>query len=193
MAPVPGIASTAGMASQAGMASPGGMASQAGMASAGMASAAGMASTGGMAAVRGRGDPSSVRAGFGLGVPRSRGPASTGGSRRAGRSRAGGPRPGEEFPDEPGYGSVLALTAGWYLVPVVLYVVWLITVGTDRPGATGRDVASGIPWLLAALVLSLIVGGLLRWAIVGWRGLTLSFAAAVIGAGVATIAHSLSV
>ena len=97
-----------------------------------------------------------------------------------------------EFPDEPSYGTVLALTAGWYLLPGLVYLIWLITVGNDRPSSSGPDLGAGLPWLIASVVLSLAVAGLLRWAIVGWRALTLSFAAAVIGAGVATIAHSLA-
>ena len=47
--------------------------------------------------------------------------------------------------------------------------------------------------VVAALILSIAVAALLRWAMVGWRALTLSFAAAVIGAGVATIAHTFAV
>jgi hypothetical protein len=50
---------------------------------------------------------------------------------------------------------------------------------------------SSLPWLFGAVAMSLAVATMLRWATVGWRTLTLSFAAAVIGAGVATIAHSL--
>ena len=95
------------------------------------------------------------------------------------------------YGDEPAYGPVLGFTAGWYGIPAVLYLVWLLTLDSDRQGPVGRQFVASLPWLVGALVLSLAVAGLLRWATVGWRTLTLSFAATVIGAGVATIAHSL--
>jgi hypothetical protein len=74
----------------------------------------------------------------------------------------------------------------------MLYLVWLVTLDDQRQGLVGRQFVASLPWLLAAVVLSLAVAGMLRWAIVGWRAVTLSFAAAVIGAGVTTIAHSLT-
>jgi hypothetical protein len=98
----------------------------------------------------------------------------------------------ETFGDEPAYGPVLGFTAGWYGVPAVLYFVWLVTLDSDRQSFVMRQFVGSLPWLFAAVVLSLAVAGLLRWAVVGWRALTLSFAAAVIGAGVTTIAHSLA-
>ncbi len=94
------------------------------------------------------------------------------------------------FADQPAYGPVLAYTAGWYGIPGVLYAIWLITLDSDRRGFVGREFVASLPWLFAAVLLSLALAGLLRWAVVGWRALTLSFAAAVIGAGVMTIAHS---
>lgn len=103
------------------------------------------------------------------------------------------PRRRDPYGEEPAYGPVLGYTAGWYGIPAVLYLVWLITLDGDRQGFVGRQFATSLPWLFAAVVLSLAVAGLLRWAIVGWRALTLSFAAAVIGAGVTTIAHSLAI
>ena len=106
----------------------------------------------------------------------------------------------EEFPqrrrdpygEEPAYGPVLGYTAGWYGIPAAFYLVWLITLDSDRQAFAGRQFVASLPWLFAAVVLSLAIAGMLRWAIVGWRALTLSFAAAVIGAGVTTIAHSLT-
>lgn len=105
------------------------------------------------------------------------------GSRRSRRS---------PFGEEPAYGPVLGYTAAWYGIPALLYLVWLVTLDDDRQGIVGRQFVTSLPWLLAAVVLSLAVAGMLRWAIVGWRAITLSFAAAVIGAGVTTIAHSLT-
>ena len=102
------------------------------------------------------------------------------------------PRRTDPYGEEPAYGPVLGYTAGWYAIPGTLYLVWIITMGSDRRAFVGREFVSSLPWLFAAVVLSLAVAGLLRWAIVGWRAITISFAAAVIGAGVATIAHSLA-
>jgi hypothetical protein len=98
----------------------------------------------------------------------------------------------DAFGDEPAYGPVLGLTAAWYGVPAIFYLVWLVTLDSDRQSLVGRTFVASLPWLFSAIVLSLAVAGLLRWAVVGWRAMTLSFASAVIGAGVTTIAHSLT-
>jgi hypothetical protein len=103
-----------------------------------------------------------------------------------------GPRRRDPYGEEPAYGPVLGYTVGWYGIPAVLYLVWLVTLDGVRQGFVGRQLVISLPWLFAAVVLSLTVAGLLRWAIVGWRALTLSFAAAVIGAGLITIAHSVA-
>jgi hypothetical protein len=95
------------------------------------------------------------------------------------------------YGEEPAYGPVLGFTAGWYAIPATLYLIWLATLNSDRQGLVGRAFVGSLPWLFGAMALSLTVAALLRWATVGWRTLTLSFAAAVIGGGVATIAHSL--
>jgi hypothetical protein len=97
-----------------------------------------------------------------------------------------------QYGDEPAYGPVLGFTAGWYAIPAAFYAIWLVTLNPERQAVMGRELVTSLPWLIAAVVLSLAVATLLRWATVGWRTLTLSFAAAVIGAGVATIAHSLT-
>ena len=147
--------------------------------------------TGGLPALRGPSGPQAqvpVRAGYGLQTGSS--PTSASPSRRPaappGSRRRAAPA---NYPDDPRYGHLLGLTAGWYGATGAVYLLWLVTLGSGRAGG---GLAAGLPWLLVALALSLIIAGLLRWAIVGWRALTLSFAAAVIGAGVATIAHSLS-
>jgi hypothetical protein len=95
------------------------------------------------------------------------------------------------YGDEPSYGPVLGFTAGWYAIPAALYLIWLVTLESDRRGLVSHEFVGSLPWLFGAIAMSLAVAALLRWATVGWRTLTLSFAAAVIGAGVATIAHSL--
>jgi hypothetical protein len=97
------------------------------------------------------------------------------------------------YGEEPEYGTVLAFTAGWYGAPSVLYVVWLLTLDSARQSIAGREFIGSLPWLLASIVVSLAVSAMLRWATVGWRVVALSFASAVIGAGLTTIAHSLTI
>jgi hypothetical protein len=94
--------------------------------------------------------------------------------------------------DEPTYGPVLGLTAGWYAVPAVFYLIWLLTLDGDRQGVVVRQFVGHLGWLFAAFVLSLAIAGVLRWATIGWRILTVSFAATVIGAGLITIVHSIA-
>lgn len=95
----------------------------------------------------------------------------------------------EIFGEQPAYRALFGLTAAWYALPAVIYVSW---VALGNAESAGEQLSQSVPWLLTALALSLAVAGLLRWAMVGWRALTLSFAAAIIGGGVATIAHSLA-
>jgi hypothetical protein len=95
------------------------------------------------------------------------------------------------FGAEPRYGAVFGLTAAWYALLAVIFLGWLVIAGGQGSGA--RPVLASLPWVATAVLLSLAVAALLRWAVVGWRALTLSFAAAIIGAGVVTVAHSLAV
>ena len=96
------------------------------------------------------------------------------------------------FGDEPRYRALLGLTAGWYALLALIYLGWVAIAGDQGSGLGSESVVASLPWLATAVALSLAVAALLRWAVVGWRALTLSFAAAVIGAGVATVAHSLA-
>ncbi len=96
----------------------------------------------------------------------------------------------ELFSDDARYGVLLALTASWYGPVALVFLVWALLADTDA--ATGGRVVSGLLWLAAAAVLSLAVVSLLRWARVGWRALTLSVASALIGGGLATVAHTLA-
>ena len=97
----------------------------------------------------------------------------------------------ELFSDDARYSVLLWLTAAWYVPVAVIYLSWAVIVGNAQ-GASGAGVFAGVLWLLAGAALSLGVVSLLRWASVGWRAITLSLAAAVIGGGVVTIAHTLT-
>jgi hypothetical protein len=102
--------------------------------------------------------------------------------RRAGRA--------ELFSDDARYGVLVALTALWYAPVGVLFALGVL-LGLGG-GPIGPRLFVGLLWLVAAAALSDGVVGLLRWARVGWRALTLTIAAALIGGGVATVAHTLS-
>jgi hypothetical protein len=94
-------------------------------------------------------------------------------------------------PAPPRLGRVLGLTAVWYAIPTVAYLIWLVALSDDRPGSTGtRQLSGTLPWLLAAVVVSMGLCLVLRRLTVGWRSLGVSFAAAIIGGGLATIIHS---
>ena len=101
--------------------------------------------------------------------------------RRAGRA--------ELFSDDARYQVLFALTAVWYAPIALVFLVWVLLVSRD---GNASSVLSGLLWLAAAAVLSLVVSGLLRWASVGWRAITLSLAAAIIGGGLTTIAYTLT-
>jgi hypothetical protein len=96
----------------------------------------------------------------------------------------------EIFGEQPLYRAIFGLTAAWYALPTVIYLGWVAFASAD---SAREQLSKSAPWLLTAFALSIAVAGLLRWAVVGWRALTLSFAAAIIGGGVTTIAHSLAV
>jgi hypothetical protein len=90
------------------------------------------------------------------------------------------------------YAQVLFVTAAWYTVPALITVIWLLILDPDRRSEADRELLTNLPWAFAAFVLSLTVAALMRWASIGWRTWTTCFAAAIIGAGMATILHSFS-
>ncbi len=113
----------------------------------------------------------------------------------------------EDEDDEPerGYLPAILLTAAWYAGPVLLYLIWSVTLaGAPSPNcvdAAGEPCVSaradalgtlsdGLPRLAAAFSLSLVVALIIRLANGSWRAVTVGFAAAVVGAGIATVAFS---
>jgi hypothetical protein len=150
---------------------------------AGDAAPAGRHHEGGPGLERFRPRPASAR-------PPQRRPAP--GTRADGRhaARMAGP-PTPTASDAP-YGRVLGVTAAFYTAPAVLVMIWLLVLDGDRRTVAGREVLTNLPWIFMALVVSLGVAAALRWAAIGWRTWTMCFAAAIIGAGVATIVHSFS-
>lgn len=100
--------------------------------------------------------------------------------RRAGRA--------ELFSDDARYQVVFGLTAGWYAPAALIYFIWALLFG----GSGLAGAIAGLPWLIAAAAVSTGVSGLLRWASVGWRAITLSAAAAVIGGAITALAYTLT-
>lgn len=100
------------------------------------------------------------------------------------------------------YPAVLWWTVIWYAVPLVAYAIWAITLGgSPRSGcatvngaacASARGDALGavghnaLGFLLAILV-SLCVAVLIRRWSLSWRAISVGFASAVVGSGVATV------
>ncbi|MFB9181405.1 hypothetical protein ACFFX1_24975 [Dactylosporangium sucinum] len=110
----------------------------------------------------------------------------------------------DEYEEDEGtnyIGSFLA-TAGWYLVPILGYAAWALTLSADpRPGcinafglpcpAPREEALSNLldngPQFAGSLALSIAVAMFLGWATSGWRPMAIGFASAVLGAGVATV------
>ena len=110
------------------------------------------------------------------------------------QARSAPGRRGEDEPRRlariPDYLKVLWFTAAWYAGALVLYLLWLVIAGGDREAVAGRQFVAGLPWMFVAILVSGALATGLRRLTVGWGAIGVSFAAAVIGAGLATIIHS---
>lgn len=138
-------------------------------------------------------------------VPGSRGRTGeyTSGGRRIPRPPARPPDDEDEYDDEPtNYIGSFVATACWYLVPLFAYAVWAATLsGTRRAGCVDAfgapcpapraeaftNLFDHVPQVAVAMALSISVAMFLGWATSGWRAMTIGFASAVLGAGVATV------
>jgi len=113
--------------------------------------------------------------------------------------------PAEDAEAEYGYVGAVLATIGWYAIPTLLYVTWaLLLDGSVRPGcvdapgasclapraAALRNLIEGLPQLELAILTSVLVALLIRWVTGTWRGLTVGFAAALVGAGTAVALFS---
>jgi hypothetical protein len=96
-------------------------------------------------------------------------------------------------------------TVAWYAVPAALFATWSLTFPDDAGTACARPangtcpsprtaaletLLHGLPRVGAALVIALVVAGLIRAGSAAWRTVTTGFAAAIIGAGLATVLYS---
>lgn len=128
------------------------------------------------------------------------GPAQPGpAGRRPGRQP---PPPDPDEPPPPAWTSALLWTIGAFLIPALAYLGWALTLGGAAPAdcldaagtacpapraAAVDRLTSALPALGAALALALLVAVGLRRMAADWRGMTVGLAAAVIGAGLATL------
>ncbi|GIH13179.1 hypothetical protein [Rugosimonospora africana] len=103
---------------------------------------------------------------------------------------------------EKSYFATVVWTLAWYVVPLALIVGWVLVFDNDSGTACATPVHNvcppmrtavlngmmdGLPRLCAALVISLVLALLIRLGSGAWRPVTAAFAAAIIGAGAATI------
>lgn len=142
--------------------------------------------------------------GPGAGYPREAYPPGPGQVPAAARSRRPHPPspPEPEPDDEPSWLPTLTWTIGCFVVPVALYLVWAATrSGTPLPDCLDdsgapcpaprtealRGLVDTAPGLIGAVTLALLAAVGLRLMIDTWRASTVGIAAAVVGAGAATL------
>lgn len=129
----------------------------------------------------------STRRGFGS--------ASLGSSRRL-QDDLLDPNPGGPF-------LAVLYAAAWYSVPVLVFLVWLLTLDTSVPAGCVTDVTGGgcdseraramelvvsaAPRFGTAFASSLVCAVLLRWWGSTWRARSVGLAAAVVGGGISTV------
>jgi hypothetical protein len=115
------------------------------------------------------------------------------------------PRPVEVVDDRRHFLATFGWTAAWFAVPYALFAAWTLTfpsyAGTACARPTGgacpspRSVAlttllDSLPRVAIALGIALVIAGLIRLGSTAWRPVTTAFAAAIIGAGTATVLYS---
>ncbi len=96
-------------------------------------------------------------------------------------------------------------TVAWYAVPAAAFAMWSLTFPADAGTACARPtngacpsprtaaleaLLNGLPRVGVALAIALAVAGLIRLGSAAWRTVTAGFAAAIIGAGLATVVYS---
>jgi hypothetical protein len=104
---------------------------------------------------------------------------------------------GDDRPGERAFTPTLLVTLAWYVVPIVVYLAWVISQepvdatcaegGCTVAGRLSTAIAGGWAWTLSALTTSLLVAVLLRLPRAGWRAGVAGSAAAILGAGLVTV------
>jgi hypothetical protein len=114
----------------------------------------------------------------------------------------------EELDDEPAPGGYLAsmvYTVMWFAVPMVLWVLWSLTLSGEAsatcvddagvPCASERTEAlttltDNLPRMVGTMLFSILIAAVLRRVSSNWKAATVGFAAAVVGGGLATVGIS---
>jgi hypothetical protein len=119
--------------------------------------------------------------------------------------RAGGPPMVEPVRGGRQFLATFGWTVAWFAVPVALFAAWSLTFPDDAGTACARPangtcpsprtaaleaLLHGLPRIGVALGIALGVAGLIRLGSAAWRTVTAGFAAAIIGAGLATVVYS---
>ncbi|HLU27140.1 MAG TPA: hypothetical protein VKZ65_01795 [Glycomyces sp.] len=104
---------------------------------------------------------------------------------------------GDDRAGERAFTPTLLVALAWYVVPALVYLVWVVTQpaveGTcvDTGCSAGARVAATISgswaWLGSSVTASLLVAVLLRLPRAGWRAGVAGTAAAILGAGLVTV------
>lgn len=115
----------------------------------------------------------------------------------------------DELADEPvpgGYLASAAYTGMWFAVPMVLWVLWSLTLNNEAsanciddaglPCASERTEAlstltDNLPQMIGTMLIAVVIALALRFVNSSWKASTVGFAAAVVGGGLTTVGMSI--
>ncbi|GAA2844715.1 hypothetical protein Acy02nite_45850 [Actinoplanes cyaneus] len=86
--------------------------------------------------------------------------------------------------------AAVGYTVVWYGVPVVLFVLGILLLNGGQRAHALQTLANAAPEFGISLVLSIMVAFGLRFATTAWKSASVGLAAAVVGAGLATVLNS---
>ncbi|WIM96525.1 hypothetical protein ACTOB_008734 [Actinoplanes oblitus] len=86
--------------------------------------------------------------------------------------------------------AAVGYTVVWYGVPVVLFVLGMLLLNTGQRAHALQTLADAAPEFGISLALSIVVAFGLRFATTAWKSASVGLAAAVVGAGLATVLSS---
>jgi hypothetical protein len=92
-----------------------------------------------------------------------------------------------DLPDANSYLAAALSTIAWFVVPALTFLGWVLFLDAGPRNEALRNLTTGGPWILITVAASIGLALVLRRLATGWRALTVGFAAAVVGAGVATV------
>ncbi|GAB3221181.1 hypothetical protein GCM10027447_06480 [Glycomyces halotolerans] len=104
---------------------------------------------------------------------------------------------GDDRPGERAFTPTLLVTLAWYVVPALVYLVWVASqpaveancadTGCSAAARISTTIQGGWAWLASSLTASLLVAVLLRLPRAGWRAGVAGTAAAILGSGLVTV------